>query len=215
MAGNIFHVCQVPGSSSSIKSGFPTQGEKFPSFNLLIAYLEYIHLLCPPTTKFQALLSLKFTSAKAHPEGCTSLLGLCPPAQPGHEIGHTQLQQLPGHTQGTHKAWFCATRDGVEKGTGRVKTKVELHHLSSRILLPFTPVWTHVKPSPHTISPEIESESSGGVRSLRVGGLGYSKLRSFSIWKSIPTWGLTGWFIFIDFTPTQLAFMLMLLKVPI
>lgn len=104
MAGNIFHVCQVPGSSSSTKSGFPTQGEKFPSFNLPTAYLEYIHLLRPPTTKFQALPSLKFTSAKAHPEGCTSLLGLCLPAKLGREIGDTQLRQLPGHTQGTHKA---------------------------------------------------------------------------------------------------------------
>lgn len=45
MAGGIFHVCQVTRSSSSIKRGFPTHGEQFPSFNLPYAYLGYVHLI--------------------------------------------------------------------------------------------------------------------------------------------------------------------------
>lgn len=55
MHGSIFHVCQVPGSCRSIKSRFPTQGEKFPSLSAPCAYLGSVHPLHLPTMAFQAL----------------------------------------------------------------------------------------------------------------------------------------------------------------
>lgn len=78
--GNIFHVCQVPGSCRSIKSRFPTQEEKFPSCNVPCAYLGSVHPLHLPTMEFQAL-----------PPYSTSLQ-LCgqDSQQPSHEvIAHT------------------------------------------------------------------------------------------------------------------------------
>lgn len=103
MAGDFFHVCQVPRSSSSIKRGFPTHGEKFPSFNLPCAYLGYIHLLYQPTMKFQALpplsvSALKHINCRLHltPADAVYLTS----QQPGNENANIQMQKLPKHIQG-------------------------------------------------------------------------------------------------------------------
>lgn len=93
MAGGIFHVCRVTRSSSSIKRGFPTHEEQFPSFNLPYAYFGYVHLFYQPTTKFQALPSLSVSVLKHVAAGSVQLES----QQPVNAITNIQMQQLPKH----------------------------------------------------------------------------------------------------------------------
>ena len=132
MAGDIFHICQVTRSSSSIKGGFPPQGEKFPPFNLPYAYLGYVHLLYQPTTKLQALPSLSISVLKDITAGIASLRQALFTWKASSQAMKSPTYKCSSSLN-IFKAWFRATQRGVEKGTGQVKTKVELHHLSSYI----------------------------------------------------------------------------------
>lgn len=156
-------------SSSSIKRGFATQGEKFPSFNLPHSYLGYIYLLYQPTMKFQALHPVGISVAQGIAAGPTSLLWA-----PFPRNASGQAKKSPTYKRSSSlnrfEARFCTTQCRVGKGTGQVKRKVELHHLSSYM---YHNLHHFVLKSRQGCTRTLQKRQ---VRSLCAGSLSYSKL---------------------------------------